>query len=334
VRAEVEKRGLPPELVFLPLIESGFLPQARSASGAMGLWQFMSNSIYPYMKIDEWRDDRRDFWLATSAALSKLEAHYKEFGDWALALAAYNSGAGAIARAIKGSGLKDFWLLCEKGVLKAESVAYVPKLAAIYYIVSNPRRFNLDICRPEVGYSWVRIELDRQVNVALLAQCAGVDAEALRRANCELLSLVTPPGAYQLKVRREEEGAIRAALENAELKLLDFHLYTVRSGDTLYALSAYYGVGIGVLLSDNAGLDADRLRPGQRIAIRLVKDVAPYRGGPEPAAADWVGSWTVKAGDTLWGIARVYDVAPEDLACVNGLSIDGVLRPGRVLRVP
>jgi membrane-bound lytic murein transglycosylase D len=335
VRAEVEKRALPPDLVFLPLIESGFLPTAKSASGASGLWQFMRNSIYPYMKIDEWRDDRRDFWKSTNAALSKLEAHYKEFDDWALALAAYNSGAGAVGRTIKTAGIRDYWLLSEKKKLKNESVLYVPKLIAISYIISNPRKYQLDICKPEKEYSWVQVAVDRQINLPLLARYAEIESADLHRANSELLTLLTPPGEYHLKILRSDEERVKAVLENQDIKLLNHYVHTVRTGDTLYALADHYGVSLQSILSDNAGLQADKIMPGDKLMIPAIREVAPYQtSNTEKSFAHWSGTWTVKNGDTLWSIARFYSITSEELRQANNMPLDAVLSIGKVLRVP
>jgi membrane-bound lytic murein transglycosylase D len=345
IRSEVEKRGLPPELVYLPLIESGYVINARSRSGARGMWQFMTNSIRPYMMIDEWRDERLDFWKSTNGALSKLQAHHKEFGDWALALAAYNSGAGAIARVIKDSKTNDYWELADKKKLKTESVSYVPKLLAVYYIVSNPRKFNLDICLPEKNYIWTRIELNRQVNLALLAELSGVETAALVHANSELVTLVTPPDNYLLKVRAEDAPAIRGILENKELTLIKHYLYTVKSGDTLYALALHYGVNVNAILANNPGMKADLLRPGDKLAIPALKDVAPYDGSLNKGAQkseevpanthDGMNiTWTVRPGDTLWSIARYYNITPDALAAANNISVTDTLGVGKTLKIP
>jgi membrane-bound lytic murein transglycosylase D len=131
IRREVEARNLPPELVYLPVIESGFLPTAVSRSGAVGLWQFMRNSIGGYgMGITDYADERMDFWKSTHGALKKLEDNYKKLGDWSLALAAYNAGLGGVQRLMKQSGIQDYWTLAERGLLKTDTISYVPKLLA------------------------------------------------------------------------------------------------------------------------------------------------------------------------------------------------------------
>jgi membrane-bound lytic murein transglycosylase D len=354
IRSEIARRGMPPELLYLPVIESGFLATAKSNSGARGMWQFMRNSMHPYMKLNEWVDERLDFWKSTEGALSKLEAHYKEFGSWPLALAAYNSGAGAVGRLVKNGG-RDYWLLAEQKKLKTESIHYVPKLLAVSYIISNPRKFNLDICRPSLEYDWTRIELTKQVNLASVAEHSGVDVNTLRAANRELHTLVTPPGAYLLKVPAKDAETVRGVLERDDLKLLQHYLYTIKGGDTLFALALHYGVSVEQIRKQNPNLRPEALKPGERVLIPAFKETAPYKGAsaaaaksastpksapapaPVPAAAQsaaWTGSRAVRKGDTLWSLAREYRVSADELAAANKLALSSILSIGAVLRVP
>ncbi|MDR2467558.1 MAG: LysM peptidoglycan-binding domain-containing protein [Spirochaetaceae bacterium] len=347
IRAEVERRGLPPELVYLPVIESGFNAVARSRSGARGLWQFMRNSMAPYMRFDEWRDERLDFWKSTNAALSKLQMHFKEFDSWPMALAAYNSGGGAISRAIRTHNSKDYWHLAETQKLKTESIHYVPKLLAVYYIASNPRKFNLDICRPVAEFQWTQVEVSRQVSLPLLAEYAGIDAAVLRDANRGLITQVTPPGSTLLNVRVEDAAAIRAVLEQDELKLLKHVLYTIQPGDTLYAIGQNYGVTIQQLIIENPDLRPSALRPGTSISIPVgggggtlaqkpakVQQDAVTKETDIPEALSWKGARTVRAGDTLWSIAREYNTSVAVLARANKMALSSTLSIGKVLSVP
>ncbi len=135
---EIRRQDAPECLLYLPVIESGFSVGAISRSGATGIWQFMRNSVGGYgIRINEWMDERRDPWLATAAAVKKLKDNYRELKDWNLALAAYNCGLGAVRKAIKKSGSRDYWYLCEKGYFKPETVHYVPKFLAIAEILSR-----------------------------------------------------------------------------------------------------------------------------------------------------------------------------------------------------
>ncbi|MDR3311654.1 MAG: transglycosylase SLT domain-containing protein [Spirochaetaceae bacterium] len=142
-RQKLAEYGLPACLEYLPVIESGFNPNARSRSGAVGLWQFMENSVANYLVKNETVDERYNPWKSTDAALRKLSANYQQFGDWALALAAYNLGAGAVQRALDKSGDKDYWSLVEAGLLREQTVQYVPKFLAVADLVMNSGYYGL-----------------------------------------------------------------------------------------------------------------------------------------------------------------------------------------------
>ncbi|MDR2841994.1 MAG: lytic transglycosylase domain-containing protein, partial [Spirochaetaceae bacterium] len=229
IREEIAARNMPPELLYLPVIESGFVAKAYSSSGAAGFWQFMRNSIRPYMNITEWIDERYDFWKATHGALSKLQNNYNDYNSWDLALAAYNSGSGAVSNTLKKTGINDYWTLANQKLLKRESIYYVPKLIAIYYIVSNPRMFGLDLSSMPKEHLWTRINVDKQINLSMLAEYAGVDYNELRRSNSELLYNLTPPDNHLLKVKVADAEKIKAVLERDDIKLLKYYTYIIKS---------------------------------------------------------------------------------------------------------
>ncbi|MDR0539140.1 MAG: transglycosylase SLT domain-containing protein [Spirochaetaceae bacterium] len=348
IRGEIERRGLPPYLLYLPVIESGFAPGALSRSGASGLWQFMRNSIRPYMQINEWLDERRDFYKSTYAALSKLEYNYKEFGDWYLALAAYNSGAGAIASVIKQTGIRDYWELNEKNKLKKETAVYIPKLLAVYTIVHEPRRFGLDIDWTNEVYEWELVPVSRQVDIMLLAGYAGLPKDALHAANRELVFNITPPvknndTAYTLKVRKEYAAAVRSVLEQENLPLVHNYIHVIRQGDTLSALALRYGISVETLIAQNPGIKPTALQLGARLLIPAMRNGAspPAADAPPPTAAgntDNGGAklkiWRVVKGDTLYSIARQNGATVEALAAKNGMRINDTLSIGRILELP
>ncbi|MDR3356044.1 MAG: LysM peptidoglycan-binding domain-containing protein [Spirochaetaceae bacterium] len=341
IRNELELRGLPPELLYLPVVESGYTGTARSPSGAAGLWQFMRNSIRPYMTINEYMDERLDFWKSTHGALSKLEENYRAYNDWALSLAAYNSGSGAVNRLIKQTGIKDYWALSEKKHLKNESIQYVPKLLAISLIASNPRKFGLDISWKPGRVEWTRLAVDREADIRVLAEEAGVDRDDLIRMNRELHGYVTPSSGYMLKVRKSDAEAVEAVLRDREKTLVKSYLYRIRSGDTLSVLAKHYGVSVERILSRNPGIRPESLPVGGAISIPAVKDVAPYSApAPEaPAKAENrdnppSGECTAQKGDTLWSIAKRYGLTVEALAKANGMLISDTLKIGARLKIP
>ncbi|MDR2659025.1 MAG: LysM peptidoglycan-binding domain-containing protein [Spirochaetaceae bacterium] len=339
IRNEIERRGLPPELLYLPVIESGYTGTALSSSGAAGLWQFMRNSVKPYMIISEYIDERMDFWKSTHGALSKLEENYRNYNDWALSLAAYNSGSGAISRLIKQTGIKDYWDLSKSKHLKTESIHYVPKLIAVYYIVSNPRKFGLDISWKPLEIEWVRLPVNRPADLRVIAEYAGIDKDDLLKMNSELYNHVTPSAEYMLKVKKDDAEAVQAVLDRQDIKLIKSYYYKIRSGDTLSVIARHYGVSVEQIISQNPGIYPNTLKIGKTIEIPAFKDVPPYTGKPAETAAPpdntpVIGVWIVRKGDTLWSIARLHGVSLESLAQANGISVSETLRIGLSLKVP
>jgi membrane-bound lytic murein transglycosylase D len=340
IKEEIARRNLPPELLYLPVIESGFLASARSRSGAVGLWQFMLNSIGPYnMQVNNLVDERRDFQKSTVGALRKLEENYRALGNWPLALAAYNSGLGGISRIARQSGSRDYWLLSAQKKLKNETIQYVPKLLAVAWILSQPRRFGIDYW-PE-AIEWTAVPVGRQASVDLIAAEAGVDRELLQLGNMELLHGITPSdSAYRLKVPTAAYPLVTAALEREDLKLLQYYRYTVKYGDTLSALARHYGVPLNLIEQHNPGILKRYLKIGETVVIPAFRETAPYQGGAatQSAAAGeerpFTGVYVIKKGDTLWSLALSYGVDPLELAGENGMELNQILSVGKQLKVP
>jgi membrane-bound lytic murein transglycosylase D len=267
IQDRIRERNLPEELLYIPAIESAFVPTVVSSSGAAGLWQFMQNSMHPWLTSSEWLDERFDFWAATDAALSKLQSNYAETKDWPLALAAYNSGLGAIRAVQKKHPGKDYWELSALAALKTESISYVPKLLAVSYIASNPRRTGFEAFWPR-RVEWEQVAVGRQADLRVLAEIAGIDAEELRKANAELTFSVTPPDpAYTLKVRAEMKESLAGAIAQAEIPLVRSYTHIVSRGDTIYGLARRYGVPEARIFEANPGIQEKALRIGDRLLI-------------------------------------------------------------------
>ncbi len=332
----IQYYGLPEELFFLPFIESEFSAKAVSRSGAVGLWQFMRNSVGGYdMRIDDWVDERKDFMKATDGALKKLRWNYEHFGDWLLALAAYNCGVGALDKAIKkGDGSRDYWELREKGALPRETVSYIPKFLAVVSVAMHAGRNGLSQNWLE-SVRWERVALDRPVDLGMLAEASGIPLETLRQGNPELKYNVTPPdGRYAVKVPEAGAQAVRAALASSD-KLMRVYIHKVNSGDTISAIAKYYEVAVPMIAKMNPGMNPDRIRIGQIIAIPALKDKKPYEAvRPAESTAVFNASYVVKKGDTLWQLSLAYNVQPEVLAEKNSLTLASILREGMSLVVP
>jgi membrane-bound lytic murein transglycosylase D len=342
VKEEIAKRGLPPELAYLPFIESGYLGTARSKSGAMGLWQFMMNSIAPFnIKVNDLIDERRDFRKSTAAALQKLAENYHAMGDWPLALAAYNAGLGAVGRAVKGANARDYWLLCDKKLLRNETIHYVPKFLAVSYILAHPRQFGVDYW-PQTT-EWTTIKPGKQVSLDIIAQEAGLDRGLLYRLNTELLHGITPPDAdYELKIPPAQAETIAGLLAREDTKLLRYYRYQIRYGDTLSALSRHYGVSVDMIDQYNPGIKSRYLKIGETVIIPAFKETGPYTGStavsganvPAQQGAVFTGTHLVVKGDTLWSLAIRYQVDPQVLAEENGMDLNQILSIGKALKVP
>lgn len=199
VRQQLAKKKMPSFLQYLPIVESEYKANAVSVSGATGLWQFMENSMDPFLKKNEWYDQRLDPWTETDAALSKLNDNYKMFGNWELALAAYNMGAGAVKRAKKQSKA-DFWMLADLELLSDQAIMYVPKLIAITEVIENAEYYGaIDI---GIADKWVetvkplnfgKLKITGKISLETIAEKSGTDLEQLVRLNPALLKGCTPP---------------------------------------------------------------------------------------------------------------------------------------------
>jgi membrane-bound lytic murein transglycosylase D len=343
IREEIAKRGLPTELAFLPVIESGYQSTARSRSGAVGLWQFMTNSIGPFdMKVNDLVDERRDFRKSTIGALRKLEENYHALGNWPLALAAYNAGLGGINRIVQRTKSRDYWNLSEQKELRSETIHYVPKLLAVAYIISQPRRFGLDLWNETV--EWTTLPLERQAALDILAAEAGASRETLRLLNAELLHGITPADKnYLLKVPAADAARISEALKREDLKLLTFYRYVVKYGDTLSALSRHYGVSLGLIEQHNPGILNRYLKIGETVIIPAFQETAPYSGGVAGTGSgaqtggsefSFNGTHLVKKGETLWSLALAYEIDPQALAEANNMELNQILPEGKTLKVP
>ncbi|MBN1797162.1 MAG: transglycosylase SLT domain-containing protein [Spirochaetales bacterium] len=335
--AEIEKRNLPPELVFIPFIESHYNPRALSRSGAAGLWQLMRVCVVKRpLIIDEWIDERYDFWKSTQIALDVIQDLYAYYNDWPLVLAAYNCGITKLNKIIKRSGIRDFWELCAKGLLPKQTAHYVPRILAVARLCSYPGRNGLPyLWNKEIN--WCRISLSMPVDLKKLAQVSGVSYAVLKESNSELKFRVTPPASYnyKLKVPLGMEKQIRDALSCSGQELIDYYIHTVYSGETLYGIAQYYKISAEHLTFYNPHVSAAHLKIGMKLIIPVLHDSVP-----KPLAKrNFTGKkfcsvYRVEQGDTLFNIAMQYKVPIEELLYHNGLNYNSIIKAGDRLKVP
>lgn len=215
VLQKIDEYKLPREIFYLPVVESRYINSAKSWAGATGIWQFMATSATPYgLKINQWRDERRDFMLATDAALQKLQTNYETTGDWLLALAAYNCGLGAVTRAMKKSGTTDFWTLREANLLPTETLNYIPKFLAITHIVHYSKEYNIQTKAKAI--KWTTIQITKTIKLDDFANASGIDYKILKKANAELIGNTTPQDGnpYFLKIPTNNYQKAKNTLKN------------------------------------------------------------------------------------------------------------------------
>jgi len=332
INEEIKKRNLPPELAYLPVIESGFVITARSRSGAVGLWQFMLNSISPFdIRVSDLVDERRDFIRSTRGALQKLEDNYNTLGNWELALAAYNAGLGAVTRMVQRTGIRDYWELSRRGEFRQETEHYVPKLIAAAYVLSQPRRFGINIWHKP--FEWEAIPLQRQISLDIIAGEADIDRDLLMRLNAQLLYGISPlDNRYQLVVPADKVEQVKEILEREDLRLIRYHYHVVHQGDTLWSISRHYGIPLNMIEQHNRGISNRYLRIGETVIVPAFTDVTPPVR--QATAQTYNGTYVVARGDTLWSLSRRFNVDVDALAEANSMTINEILREGRTLRVP
>ncbi|MFN8009920.1 MAG: LysM peptidoglycan-binding domain-containing protein [Holophagaceae bacterium] len=267
VRQVFGEEGIPQDLAYLAVIESGFRNQAKSRAAAVGMWQFMRSTGRLFgLSGNGWVEERRDPVKATRAAARYLKRLYQISGDWYLALVGYNAGPLTVERAVQALDSRNFWDLYRSRYLRNETKNYVPSLCAAILVAKNPERFGVAI--PALTpYVFETVEVDRMTSLAVLARYAGTDVESLKELNPELLRGSTPPGRYVLKVPPGTSGIVNRALSRIPSgERLDFKTYVLRRGDTPEKVAARFKLSAEELLSAN-DLARSQFRAGRRIQV-------------------------------------------------------------------
>ncbi len=286
IRDTLRDRGLPEDLAFVAMIESGFNPVAVSRAGAKGLWQFMAGTARRYgLRVDQWVDERFDPEKSTLAAAAYLRDLYAQFGSWSLAQAAYNAGERTVERAIRVVGSTDFWALARSSSLRQETKEFVPQIHAATVIGQDPSRYGFDVS----GHLPTDVEfvsVPPGTNLTTVAIAASVSTETLRTLNPVLVKGITPPGApYRLRVPAGTSTAIQSALATGKPlperhPVVKSQVHVVRSGDTVRGISRRYGVTVADVLRWNNLSTNHVLRPGERLVIADVRLSAARHGVP------------------------------------------------------
>lgn len=277
VRKAVANKEMPEMLEYLPVVESNYKTNAKSRSGAIGMWQFMANSVWPFLTLNDFVDERLDPWKSTDAALKKLTDNYNVFNDWLLAIGAYNCGVGAMNKAIKkAGGVKDFWYLAEKGFLSKQTADYVPKLLAIADLAINSEYYGIDIpdhkeefelLENEKNGNFDYVTVNKAYSITQLAQEMRMDVDTLKRLNPSFTMGMTHPSKQSeirlpLGMKQSAEDAL------AGMTAVEFPIkYTVVAGDSLWSISRKYKTTVSSICELNGIKENAILKIGKILYI-------------------------------------------------------------------
>jgi len=326
-----KREGVPQDLIYLAQAESGFQPLAVSRAGARGMWQFMAQSGALYgLERSWWVDERQDPEKSTIAAARHLRDLYKQFGDWYLAMAAYNTGASNVQHAVERTGYADFWELYRRGVLPKETANYVPIILAVTIMAKNPAQYGLATVVPEPPEKLDQVTIDYPVDLRLVAECVDTSLDQLQEINPSLLRLTTPKDqkfALNLPSGSREKYETSIAAVPPEMRTW-WRYHHVEPGDTLASIAHKYRVSASAIGEANnlAGDDP-------KIGSKLIIPIAPGKQVAETGAFSRKPThYKVRKGDTIYSVADDFEVPVEKLRKWNRLKGDSLV-PGRTLIV-
>jgi membrane-bound lytic murein transglycosylase D len=322
----LKEEGVPQDLIYLAQAESAFQPLALSRAGARGIWQFVPWRGNEYgLRRSWWVDERQDPEKATRAAAQHLRDLYGLFGDWYLAMAAYNCGPGNVQKGVERTGYADFWELYRRNVLPRETKNYVPIIVALTLIAKDAAHYGVqtDLDQP-IPFDVVKP--GRAIDLRLVAETIDVDAETLRSLNPSLLRMATPDDP-SFELHLPKGTAQKFSAEIADIppeKWVSWRRHRVEAGETLTSLAKKYHVTAPAIAAANSLGRTDELSPGDKLIIPASQPVAETKSR--------LVRYRVRKGETLGGIADQFSVSPEELRKWNGLKTARVSR-GMVLRV-
>lgn len=343
-REVFRKKGMPEELANLAIVESGYRPDAVSRAGAAGAWQFMPETgrLYGLMQ-DYWQDERLDPYKATEAAANYLQKLYGDFGDWPTAIAAYNAGEGKMARALAGTGSSNFYevrnlnhVLDEKTKLKEETRQYVPRFLAITKIMRNLPQLGFEPIDPERAPTMLRYEVEPGTDLQALSRACALDWRDFSAANPHHKRKIscTERQTYVYLPSHLKEKAAAYFTSNERKTFAGWQPVKVSlSSDSLEKIAARGNISVASLKAANP--DIGKLKVGQTLLLPPGLNMRPINVKTvKTQMADAGKTHAVKAKDTLYSIARKYNVDIESLKKHNGMSSSGQLKVGAILNIP
>ncbi|OGU15875.1 MAG: lytic transglycosylase [Geobacteraceae bacterium GWC2_53_11] len=337
----LKREGMPEDLVYVAMIESGFQMHARSWASAVGPWQFMSETGRRYsLRIDQWIDERKNPVKATTAAALYLKELYGMFkGDWYLATAGYNAGENKIMRAISMYNTSDFWEISRGSYLKRETKEYVPKLLAAAIIAKDPARYGFTDIAYLTPIEYDTVTIPSRTNLDLVAKLTGTTYESIKELNPDLRHWCTPPNYpdYLLKIpkgskQQFETEYVKIPEDQRFTERVLYSRYQARKKDSLKSVARRFGTSPATLAELN-GLTVKSRIAGKSLLVPVKQTVDFSHEGRTAHSTAAKGSfakyYTVKHGDTISSLAKRFNVSPKLLSAWNNLKAKVALKPGR-----
>jgi membrane-bound lytic murein transglycosylase D len=326
IRRILREEGVPQELIYLAQAESGFHPLAVSRAGARGMWQFMGSRAKGYgLERSWWVDDRQDPEKATRAAAHHLKDLYNQFGDWYLAMAAYNSGPGRVQSAVKRTGYADFWELYRRNVLPKETRNYVPIIVAVTIMAKNPAQYGLDSVVKEKPVPYDTVKINYPIDLRLAAECVDATAEDLLDLNPSLLRLTTPKfsdkdGEFDLHLPAGTAAKFQTAVASIPAdKRVWWRYHKVQGGETLASIARTYHTTPRAIAEANdleSGANSEALSP----EARLIIPIAPGKQIDTSTYAHATTHYKIRKGDTVESVSENFGVSARMLRVWNHLK--------------
>jgi len=330
IRRTLRDEGVPQDLIYLAQAESGFHPLAVSRAGARGMWQFMGSRAQGYgLERNWWVDDRQDPEKATRAAARHLKDLYSEFGDWYLAMAAYNSGPGTVQNAVKRTGYADFWELYRRNALPQETRNYVPIIVAVTIMAKNPAQYGLDSVVKEKPVPYDTIKIDYPIDLRLAAECVDATASDLLDLNPSLLRLTTPKfpgneGDFELHVPAGTAARFQTAVAAIPVdKRVSWRYHKVQGGETLASIArTYHTTPTAIAEANDLSVGSNGVSSNEALApeSRLIIPIAPSKQTDTSTYAHSTTRYHVRKGDTVESVAQNFGVSAKMLRGWNHLK--------------
>ena len=338
----LRQHGLPEDLVFIALIESGFKSRAISRARAVGYWQFIGSTGRRYgLAQNYYVDERRDYIASTEAAAKYLKALYNLFGSWYLAIASYNVGENRIKNLVMKHYTRDFWQLARDKRLPRETENYVPKFLAARLIAKHPEKYGFNDVVYEPPLDFKEVTFEKGVDMKAFARQVGLPLKELRRLNPAYKRDLIPrrdKGSVIRVPKSFEDGLVLAALQKSVSKVKmpvigQMQIYRIRSGDTLSHLARRFGTSIGALRRANGWGRRSMLYPGQKIKIPAGRK-STSRSVAKVKARAGEKVYRVRSGDSLYSISKKFGVSVSTLKKRNRLGGRSLIRAGKTLVIP